>query len=127
MHRIKISIKEKEFLNISEYIDNEIRNTDKEEGLCVVTVESPTTALLIAENNIDVLTDISEELERLLPPRMNYLSKVSPYEAVGHTMAALLSQSKELIYAGKQRQNKTKDVFVYAMSTQNTSVNIVCI
>ena len=127
MHRIEISVKEKEFLNISEYVDNEIKNTDKKEGLCIVTVESPTTALLLAENDKDVLMDISEELERLLPPRMNYLSKVSPYEAAGQTTAALLSQSKELIYADQQRLNKTKDVFVYTMSAQDTGINIVCI
>ena len=127
MSKIKISMKEKEFLNISEYIDAEIRNSDKKEGLCIVTVKNPAAALLLAENSEDVLSDISEELERLLPPRTNYLSEVSPYEAAGQTMAALLSQSKELIYTDKQRQNKTKDVFVYTMSVQNTDINIMCI
>lgn len=127
MSRIKISMKEKEFLNISEYIDGEIRNTNKEEGLCIVTVDNPTVALLLCENNEDVLLDIAEELEKLLPPRMNYLSEVPPYEAASQTMAALLSQSKELIYTDKQRQNKTKDVFVYTMSAQDAYIDIICV
>ena len=127
MSRIKISMKEKEFLNISEYIDGEIRNTNKEEGLCIVTVDNPTVALLLCENNEDVLLDIAEELEKLLPPRMNYLSEVPPYEAASQTMAALLSQGKELIYTDKQRQNKTKDVFVYTMSAQDAYIDIICV
>ena len=67
MSRIKISMKEKEFLNISEYIDAEIRNSDKKEGLCIVTVENPAAALLLAENSEDVLQEVMLRLSKKMP------------------------------------------------------------
>ena len=127
MKRINLSINGKQFINLDRYVDEEIASAENNEGLCIVTVEDPSVALLLAEDNKDVLDDISEELERLLPPRTNYLNNAVPEKAAAFSMAALLSQSKELIYTDKQRLAKNKSLYVYALTEENVCIDIKCI
>jgi secondary thiamine-phosphate synthase enzyme len=62
-----------EMLDITEKIENIVQESDKKDGLCFIFVPHTTAAITINENaDPDVLADILQELEKVIPFNDNY-------------------------------------------------------
>ena len=86
-------------IDITEDIQSVIRRHGVTEGVCVVSVPH-TTAGLIVNSGIDTktLADIIEEVDRLVPTRVDYHHQYdTPRDAAGHIKSVLVGSSLSLI------------------------------
>ena len=84
--------------NITLEITKAAEESGVKEGICSVTVLSESTGIVsIPEKRREILQDILDDLERILPPRTNYRDNCDPVLAAGRTKAALLESSKDFI------------------------------
>ncbi|HIZ79663.1 MAG TPA: YjbQ family protein [Candidatus Lachnoclostridium stercorigallinarum] len=68
------------------------------EGICCVSALSEHTGIVsIPEKRQEILEDIRDDLERILPPRTNYRDCCDPELSAGRSRAALLESSKDFI------------------------------
>lgn len=86
-------------IDITEDIQSAIRQQGVTEGVCVVNVPH-TTAGLTVNSGIDTktLADIIEEVDRLVPTRVDYHHQYdTPRDAAGHIKSVLVGSSLSLI------------------------------
>jgi len=88
--------------NITDKVQQAIKNSDVKEGVCVV-VAPHTTAGLTLNSAIDPSTaaDLILELHRLVPTRVDFQHTYdTPADAAGHIKATLVGNSATLIVTG---------------------------
>jgi len=88
--------KRTEFINIDKYIREALKNSDVKDGIICVYVPHTTAGITINENaDPDVIRDIEEVLEKLIPWKGNYrhIEGNSP----AHVKASLVGSSVHLI------------------------------
>ena len=86
-------------LNITEQIKQAVAESGIEEGICLVYVPH-TTAGITINSGIDqnTLLDIIEEINRLVPTRVNFHHQYdSPVDAAGHIKSVLLGNNLSLV------------------------------
>lgn len=86
-------------LNITEQIKQAVAESGIEEGICLVYVPH-TTAGITINSGIDqnTLLDIIEEINRLVPTRVNFHHQYdSPADAAGHIKSVLLGNNLSLV------------------------------
>lgn len=75
-----------------------VKESGIKEGLCCVTALSEHTGIVcVPEKRQEILADIWEDLERILPPRTNYKDSSDPARCAGRSKAALTESSKDFI------------------------------
>lgn len=86
------------------------------DGLCVLFVPH-TTAAITLNSAIDgaTLTDITRELDRLVPKRVDYIHQYdTPADAAGHIKATLVGHSVSLIIAnGRLTIGSSQSILFY--------------
>lgn len=89
------------FTDITEAVEKAVSLSGVSAGLCVVSAADPCAAVVFAETgNEKAEKDIINELNTILPPRVDYGSRGDPYICTARTKAALAGGSKELVVAG---------------------------
>lgn len=119
-----------EFTDLTRAVEQKIEEAKVTEGICIVTLQCTGAGLVFAEKgNQAVMHDIKNELDRLLPPRVNYESGPQPCECSGRTKAALLCASKDIaIVNGKPVMGDNRGLYALNFSQmQDVCVTIECI
>lgn len=112
MKKIKIkSAQRQQLIDITKEVEEVIKSSSVEEGICVVYCNH-TTAGLIVNSNRDPLTaqDLIEELDRIVPTRTDFNHIFdTPSDAAGHIKASLVGDQwtfiihdGELVIGGSQ-------------------------
>ncbi|HWS29397.1 MAG TPA: YjbQ family protein [Clostridia bacterium] len=87
------------FVDITSEIKKAIADSGVVAGMCIVTVSDARAALALMETeNKKACADVLRELDRAVPPRLDYGE--DPYGCAAATKAALLSASKDLPVEG---------------------------
>lgn len=129
-HCLKVKNDVPGFTDITNTVKDAVLLSGISEGLCVVTTADPCAAVVFAQqDNDNAKTDILNELNIVLPPRVDYGKSENPYICTARTKAALVGGSKELVVTdGKLQLNVDRSIcvinFVEAISIE---VHIKCI
>lgn len=89
-----------ELIDITAQIDEDVRNSGVQDGICVVSTRHTTTAIIINENEPGLRTDILNILEKLIPPLAGYRHDRIDNNADAHLKAVLLGSSETLPITG---------------------------
>lgn len=93
-----VSFKDLKNCDITAEIRNAATKSGIQEGTCSVTVLSESAGIVsVPENRQEILDDIWDDLDRVLPPRTNYQAACSPELAAGRSKAAFVESSKDFI------------------------------
>lgn len=91
--------KRTEFINIDRYIRETLKESNVKEGIVCVYIPHTTAGITINENaDPDVITDLEETLENLVPWKGNY--RHIEGNAPAHVKASLVGSSVHLIVSG---------------------------
>jgi secondary thiamine-phosphate synthase enzyme len=83
---------------IDDQVQEMIKASEVNQGLCVIFVEAPTCAIVLsAKAEESVCCDILEDLERVIPARADYVSGADLFETAAYTKSALTGPSLDLI------------------------------
>ncbi|HJC48921.1 MAG TPA: YjbQ family protein [Candidatus Lachnoclostridium pullistercoris] len=94
----RVSFKGQSSIDITSEIAKAVSESGVKEGLCSVAVLNENTGIVsVPENRREILEDIWDDLERILPPRTNYRDNSDPERSAGRSRAALLESSKDFI------------------------------
>ncbi len=99
--------------NISDEINNAINESNVVNGVVVVETTHSTCGILkISKQGNEILEDITKEMRRLIPARINYKHQESPENAAGHIKSSLFGTSVSLIVKdGKLLCNDKQDIY----------------
>lgn len=118
------------FFDITEEVGGAIQHSGVTEGLCVVTVDMPTAAVVLAENSDKLVqNDILNDLEQILPARANYIEHSDIVKTAAYAKSAITGPSLDLIIKnGKPVLGRYQNIYVanYYYGT-TCAVNVQCI
>lgn len=88
---------------ISEEVDTVIRQSGIQQGIVVVEIPHSTAGIVATTGLPEVLTDLDEEINRIVPARTDYHHEDSPTDSSGHIKCALFGNSIcSIIQKGKR-------------------------
>lgn len=91
---IAFSTKEKiEFIDLTDYIQKFVRNSEIAEGYCLIYTKHATAALICNECEEGFKKDLLDLFERLLPKNIKYEHNKIDNNATAHLFATLLKPS----------------------------------
>ena len=92
-----------ELLDITSQVENVVRKSGIQSGLCYVFVPHTTAGITINENaDPDVIKDILKELDKIVPLKDNYLHAEG--NSAAHIKSSMMGCSQEVIIEGGQLQ-----------------------
>ena len=115
--------------NITGEVTETIRESKVQNG--TVTVESADSTagiLMIDSYGKEILDDITKEMRRIVPARINYLHQESPENAAGHIKSALFGTSVSLIVKeGRLMCEGKKDVYFADYDGPQERSYVICV
>jgi len=87
---IKIKVKSQEFVDITEKVEDIVKESDIDTGLCNVFSKGSTSAILINENEPMLLEDLKKRLEKIASSKDLYQH---PENAYSHIRSSLLGNN----------------------------------
>lgn len=114
MMREMVRINQPGMGEITDTVWAEILRSGKTEGVCVVTVLDDRAALVMADRNrAEVRQDIMNDLEHMVPPRVNCRLGNRPLEAAARSRAAAVGGSLDvIIHEGRPMLAPGQGIFV---------------
>lgn len=98
IYSTNIIIDKSENYDITDTVNKAIKESGITEGLCTISVHDSNVAIIfIPEARMEIVEDISDDLERVFSPRCNYNGDSDPEEAAGKSKTALVGSSKDII------------------------------
>ena len=92
MQIIVSSIKKKEIIDITEIINEEIVQSRKQEGVCVLFIRHTTAALTTADLDPGTDDDMLDAFEAIMP-KLHYRHPHNPEHAPDHILSSLIGPS----------------------------------
>ncbi|MDF1556774.1 MAG: secondary thiamine-phosphate synthase enzyme YjbQ [ANME-2 cluster archaeon] len=85
-----------ELIDITSQIEQQVRDSRVQSGICVVSTRHTTTSIIINENESGLRSDILNLLEHLIPPSAGYSHDRIDNNADAHLKAVLLCSSETI-------------------------------
>ncbi|AFV22291.1 hypothetical protein Mpsy_0078 [Methanolobus psychrophilus R15] len=85
-----------ELIDISTYVKKHVTDSGIQEGICIVSTNHTTTAIIVNENETGLVADILSLLARLVPEKSGYLHDRIDNNADAHLKAMLLGNSESI-------------------------------
>lgn len=83
-----------ELVDITARVEERVRDSTIQSGLCVISTRHSTTSIIINENESGLCSDILNMLEKLIPPLAGYEHDRIDNNADAHLKAVLLGSSE---------------------------------
>ena len=98
MHTITLSTSKKhQLIDITNQIENIVKNSKVKEGICFVYVPHATAAITINENaDPNVQADIIKAINKIVPEHDNYLHDSVDNNAAAHIKSSIIGVSKAI-------------------------------
>ncbi len=120
---IKIKVKSQDFADITDEIGKAIIESEVESGLCNVFSVGSTSAIIINENEPQLLEDLRKKLEKIAGSRELYQHADN---AFSHIRSALLGNSQTIpIEEGKALLGNWQSVMVANLDTTSRDREVV--
>lgn len=114
---------------ISDFVKEAVAQSGVQEGICVVQIPHSTAGICSTTGYPDVRADLQEELERLVPSRIDFCHHESPYDAAGHIKTALFGSTLSLIISsGELVAGRSEDILLLEFDgprTRNVIVRVM--
>lgn len=85
-----------ELIDITDHVRKRVKESNVQNGICVVSTRHTTTAIIVNENEAGLREDILSLLERLVPENEGYLHDRIDNNAHAHLKAVMLGSSETL-------------------------------
>ena len=85
-----------ELLDITTRVEELVRDSGVQNGICVVSTRHTTTSIILNENEPGLCSDILNLLERLIPPLAGYGHDRIDNNADAHLKAVMLGSSESI-------------------------------
>ncbi len=111
--RKKIETQHNKVTDLTALVNEAVENSGVQDGICVVAVPH-TTAALVITSFWDPLgwEDLMDELNRLIPSRVDFKHQESPTDASGHLKSALTGTSiTQIIEDGKLLLGSSQGIY----------------
>lgn len=118
------------FFDITDEVSVAIQESAVMEGLCVVTTDVPTAAVVLAKNSDSLIHgDILDDLEQMLPARASYLEHADTVKTAAYAKSAITGPSLDLIVKdGKPVLGRYQNIYIANYDSGTTcKVNVKCI
>jgi secondary thiamine-phosphate synthase enzyme len=90
--------KKQEIIDITEIVRKIVRDSEIQEGICIIYIPHSTAGIIINESNDkEVCYDILNKLEEIIPQIANYKHNCINKNAHAHIKASIISQSEIVI------------------------------
>lgn len=104
-----VTTKSNEGIDIKKLILDTIAESKICNGLVTVEVGHSTAGIMTTTDHCpEVQQDLSQELDRLVPPRVNFIHQETPEDASGHIKCALFGNTVTLIVENHTLLSKDK-------------------
>lgn len=114
LERRTLRTKFNEMVNITGEIADIIKQSNIEDGICIVTCPHTTAALCVAcKWDPNILEDIQGELNRMIPTRNDFKHQETPYDASGHIKSAIVGPILTLIVENGELMINTDQQAIY--------------
>jgi secondary thiamine-phosphate synthase enzyme len=108
--------KRTELIDITSEVQEEVRISGVQEGLCIISAKHTTAGIIINENENGLKEDILKLLDRLVPPGAGYRHDRIDNNADSHLKAILIGSSEALpIAQGKLELGTWQSIFFAEM------------
>ncbi|MDW7732105.1 MAG: secondary thiamine-phosphate synthase enzyme YjbQ [Methanolobus sp.] len=85
-----------ELIDITDHVREHVKESNVQNGICVISTRHTTTAIIVNENEAGLRSDILSLLERLVPENAGYSHDRIDDNAHAHLRAVLLGSSETL-------------------------------
>jgi secondary thiamine-phosphate synthase enzyme len=118
--------KRTELIDITSEVQEEVRISRVQEGLCIISTRHTTAGIIINENENGLKEDILKLLDRLVPPGAGYRHDRIDNNADSHLKAILIGSSEALpIVQGKLELGTWQSIFFAEMDgPRHRTVNV---
>lgn len=118
--------KRTELIDITSEVQEEVRISGVQEGLCIISTRHTTAGIIINENENGLKEDILKLLDRLVPPGAGYRHDRIDNNADSHLKAILIGSSEALpIVQGKLELGTWQSIFFAEMDgPRHRTVNV---
>ena len=106
--------KSAEGIDITEQVNAIVAQSGVENGVAVIEAPHSTAAVLETTHCAEVIDDICEELERIVPSRIDWIHQETPEDSAGHVKCALFGNSITAIVENGKLLSAGK-IFYYLM------------
>lgn len=115
--------------NISEIVQKTIDESGIINGVVVIeTLHSTASILMIASYGKEILDDITREMRRMIPARINFYHQEAPENAAGHIKSSLFGTSvSAIVKDGKLLCTGKKDIYFADYDGPQNRTYSVCV
>lgn len=119
--QLDLSTDSRQAINITELVNQKIKTSTIEYGLCHLFTPHTSAGLIIAPNQDDnVLLDLEDYLQKLVPDEANYRHHHYPADMAGHIRSLILGCEKTIPIKNKRLNLGTvQSIFFYEFTLKN--------
>ncbi|MDY0388182.1 MAG: secondary thiamine-phosphate synthase enzyme YjbQ [Methanolobus sp.] len=116
-----------ELIDITDVVQEAVKNSAVENGICVISTRHTTTSIIVNENESGLRSDILSLLERFIPADADYSHDRIDNNADAHLKAVLLGSSQSIpILCGRLLLGTWQSVFFAEFDgPRNRSIEIM--
>lgn len=119
----KVKIKSQNFYDITENVEDIVRRSEIEDGVCTIFSVGATSAVLINENEPTLIKDLMDSLEKVAPENGIYHHSENAYS---HIRSAFIGNSKMVpIKDGNLNLGEWQEIMVFNFDTSDREREIV--
>lgn len=121
--------KKDEIVDITEHIEEQLREMKQQEGLCTLFVAHTTCAITTADLDPGTDQDLLDALRRLLPSSMKYRHPHDPSHTPDHILSSLIGPSLTVPFVNGQLQLGTwqRVILVELDGPRRRTLHLSCI
>lgn len=121
--------KSAEGIDITDFVHKVVADSDVYNGIAVIEVPHSTAAVLETTHCPEVIDDILNELDRIVPSKVDWIHQETPEDSAGHVKCALFGNSISAIVEDGKLSAEGK-IFYYLMEydgPRHRKVNVAVI
>jgi len=120
---IKVKIKSQSFSDITGKVEDIVRDSEIEDGVCVIISTGSTSAVLINENEPMLIEDLKDSLEKVAPKDEIYHHSENAYS---HIRSSIIGNSKIVpIKNGNLNLGEWQEIMVFNFDTEEREREVV--
>lgn len=96
------TVKKIELIDITDHVVEHVKESQVQQGICVISTRHTTTGIIINENEAGLCLDILSLLDRIVPENAGYLHDRIDNNAHAHLRAVLLGSSETLVVSNNK-------------------------
>ena len=120
------SSKRKELIDITSYVEQAVKESGIERGICHVFVPHATAAIIANEHESGLMNDILKALEDLVPPDKPWKHNLIDNNADAHILASIIGPSRSFpVEGGRLVRGMWQNIFVVELDGPRATRKVI--